>query len=253
MDWQVHYANHRITPDLLHDYLWLQRSYEQAQAEFKRTTPPIRRLQKLIKDHCVPARVSSWRFLENVWVWENAVIFELERAWWADVPGSGNWLAYLRRMYVLDSKRGCGYGSRFIASLLEWAEESAAAISLISLLFGLSRNAHDKGPFFLESVEDVLGVWETGEIHRIVGGEWLRDWYSRKGFSRIRLLDGDFFNFNPSIPHCDQLVFLPASLDGAAKLAASHRLAYEAAADSSEEEASTLIASASGAADGIHV
>jgi GNAT superfamily N-acetyltransferase len=253
MDWRVHYANHRITPDLLDDYLWLQKSYEQTQSEFKRTTPPIRRLQKLVKDHCVPARVSSWRFLENVWVWEDSVVFELERAWWADVPDSGNWLAYLRRMYVLDSKRGGGFGSQFLTNLLQWAEESAAAICLVSLLFGLSRNAHDKGPFFLETVEDVLSVWETGEIHRIAGGDWLRDWYGRKGFHAVRLLDSGFFNFNPGPAAGDQLVFVPQSFDGSAKLAASHRLAHESKADRRNERDATLIAPASGMAEHLNV
>lgn len=248
MDWQVQYANHRITPDLLDDYLWLQRSYEQTQAELKRTTPPIRRLQKLIKAYCVPARVSSWRFIENVWVWEDSVVFELERAWWADVPGSGNWLAYLRRMYVLDSRRGCGCGSQFMTSLLQWAEESSAAISLVSLLFGLSKNAHDNGPFFLETVEDVLNIWETGKIHRIAAGDWLRDWYRRKGFHAARLLDGGFFNFNPGPAEEDQLVFVPRSFDGSAKLTASHRLAPESRADRRSERHTTLIAPASGMA-----
>lgn len=231
MDWHAQHANLRLSPDLIDDYLWLQKTYKDAQDEYRRKTPPIRRLQKLIKDHCVPAKTRAWHFLENVWVWNDAVVFELEKAWWDDVPTSGDWLAYLRRMYVVDSKRGCGYGSQFIDNLLQWSRESGAVVCLVSFLFGLSRNAIDRGPFFFETIEDVLDVWEKGEIHPVVGGEWLRGWYASKGFRRGQLLDRDFFGFQSCISHLDQLVFVPDSLDGSAKLAASHRLRDEPPAD----------------------
>lgn len=227
MDWQAECINHRIPPDLIGDYLWFQRTYRDAQEEYRRSTPPIRRLQKTIKNQCAPAKVCSWRMLENVWVWKEAVVFELERAWWDDVPGSGEWLAYLRRMYVIDSKRGSGYGSEFIGDLCRWAEDAGAAICLVSVLFGFSRFAHDKGPFFLESLDEVLGIWEAGEIQPVFGAEWLRDWYSRRGFCRANLLDGGFFSFPSGIGEHDQFVFVPKSLDAGAKLAASHRLTHE--------------------------
>lgn len=253
MDWHVQYANLRLPPDLIDDYLWLQKTYKQAQEEYRRTTAPIRRFQKVVKDQCVPARVGAWRLLENVWVWNDSVVFELERAWWDDVPGSGEWLAYLRKMYVLDSKRGCGYGSQFISNLLGWAEDSGAAVCLVSLFFGLSRHTHDKGPFFLGSIEEVLSIWETGEIHPVVGGDWLRDWYSSKGFRRAKLLDNDFFSFKSRISDLDQFVFVPKSLDVAAKQAASHRLQYEPLGDLTDGQGSALIAPASGHAEGIRV
>lgn len=251
MDLQTQHANLRLPPDLIDDYLWLQKTYKNAQEEYRRNTPPIRQLQKLIKDHCVPAKTKSWRFLENVWVWNDAVVFELEKAWWDDVPTSGDWLAYLRRMYVVDAKRGCGYGSQFIGNLLQWSQESGAVICLVSLLFGLSRNALDKGPFFLETTADVLSIWETGEIHPVVGGDWLRDWYERKGFRRANLLDQDFFGFESNISHLDQFVFVPTSLSGSAKLSASHRLQYEQPDDPAHGLKNGLIASGSGCCEGV--
>ena len=253
MDQHVQYANLRLPPYLLDDYLWLQKTYKQAKEEYRRTTVPARQLLNLLKVNCRPARVGAWRLLENVWVWNDAVVFELERAWWDDVPGSGEWLAYLRRMYVVDSKRGCGFGSQFIKNLLGWAEESGSAVCLVSLLFGLSRTTHDKGPFFLSTIDEVLSIWETGEIHPVVGGEWLRDWYSSKGFRRARLLDNDFFSFKPCISDQDQFVFVPNSFNVAAKRAALHRVQYELLGDSTNRQGCTLIASASGSTDGIHV
>jgi hypothetical protein len=227
MDWQVQSSNLRLPPDLIDDYLWLQKSYQQAQAEYRKRTPPISRLRNLIKQNCKPAKTSRWQFLENVWVWNDAVVFELERAWWNDVPGSGEWLSYLRRMYVVDSKRGVGHGTAFIRSLQSWAEDSGAAISLISCHFGLSREMHDKGPFFLESVEEVVDIWDTAEIQPVFCHDWLRCWYATRGFHNVMLLDNGFFSFRSDIASSDQFVFIPKSLDDSAKLAASHRWKHE--------------------------
>jgi GNAT superfamily N-acetyltransferase len=250
MNWQVNYANLRLPPDLAGEYMWLQKIYKRGQEEYRLKTPPIRRLQNRIKEHCSRAKACSWRFFDNVWVWNDSVVFELENASWDDVPGSGQWLAYLRRMYVVDSKRGCGYGSHFISALLKWAEDSGAAICLVSIPFGMSRSSHDKGPFFLESVGDVLGIWETGELHHVVGGEWLRHWYSSKGFRRANVLDDHFFKFKSIIDEKDQFVFIPNSLDVAAKVAVSHRLKNEPLDESATGRETVLIGSEAGKPDG---
>lgn len=226
-EWQVQGANLRLPPDLVPEYLWLQKCYQKAQAEYRKHTPPISRLRNLIKQSCKPAKTTSWRFLENVWVWNDAVVFELERAWWSDVPGSGEWLAYLRRMYVVDSKRGVGNGTEFVRQLQGWAEEACAAICLISVHFGLSRDADDEGAFFMETLEEVVDIWDTGEIQPLVCHEWLRHWYAKRGFRNGVLLDEDFFSFRSSVPLSDQFVFVPKSLDASAKLAASRRLRDE--------------------------
>jgi hypothetical protein len=66
-------------------------------------------------------------------------------------------------------------------------------------------------------------------------------------------LDNDFFSFKSRISDLDQFVFVPKSLDVAAKQAASHRLQYEPLGDLTDGQGSALIAPASGHAEGIRV
>lgn len=181
----------------------------------------------LVKQNCQVARVDGWRQIDNVWVWRDTVIFELERASWDDVVGSNQWLAYLRKMYVVDSKRAVGYGSQFIQSLQEWCELSGVAVCLVSMPFGFSRDTFGQGAYFLNDLNEVLGLWETGKFQPLPVQDWLRHWYSQRGFRNVNILDGQFFGFRSPISAKDQFVFIPDSLDGPAKLAASHRLRDE--------------------------
>jgi GNAT superfamily N-acetyltransferase len=224
MDQRVVRANTRLPPELIDDFLWLQKCYEQSQEEYRRKTFPYLRLVNRVKQNCRVARVDGWRQLENVWVWEDVVAFELERASWHDVPGSDQWLAYLRKMYVVDAKRGRGYGSQFVRSLQEWCQDAGAAVCLVSVPFGFSKDSLSQGAYFLNDLGEVFSLWESGEIHCLPGQDLLRHWYLQRGFLNVNLLDEHFFDFKSPVSSDDQFIFMPESVDDSAKLAASHRL-----------------------------
>jgi GNAT superfamily N-acetyltransferase len=224
MDRKILTANSRIPPDLIDDYLWLQKCYKHSQETYAEHTTPVMRLLDLVRGKCKVARVNGWKSLENVWVWNDAVVFELEKAFWDDVSGSENWLVYLRKMYVVDSKRGRGLGSEFVHSLQQWCEISGSAVCLVSLPFGFSRDAYSGGAYFLDKAADVVDLWEEGEFHRLMGVELLRSWYSDRGFRNAFLLDGHFFSFSGAINDDDQFIYVPGTLDDSAKPLASHRL-----------------------------
>ena len=227
MDQYVLRANTRLPPYLVDDYLWLQKTYKQSQIDYRRRTFPYLRLLNLVKQNCQVARVNRWKQMDNVWVWKDSVVFELERACWDDVPGSNQWLAYLRKMYVIDPKRGCGYGTQFVRLLQEWCQLAGVAVCLVSVPFGFSRDSFEQGAYFLHDLDEVLSVWETGEFQPVPGQEWLRHWYTQRGFSNANLLDRQFFYFRSPTCREDQFIYMPDSLDGSAKLAASHRLKDE--------------------------
>lgn len=235
MDQKVFRANTRLPPYLIDDFLWLQKMYEQSQEDYRRRTSPFMRLLNLVKQNCQVARVNRWKQIENVWVWKDAVIFELERASWDDVSGSNQWLAYLRKMYVVDPKRGAGCGSEFIRLLQEWCQLAGVAVCLVSAPFGFSRDSFGQGAYFLHDLNEVLALWETGEFQPLPGQELLRHWYSQRGFRNANLLDGQFFCFKSPISREDQFIFIPDSLDGSLKLAASHRLNDERIAECVEQ------------------
>jgi GNAT superfamily N-acetyltransferase len=224
MDQRILAANSRLPPDLIDEYLWLQKCYKNSREKYVQHTTSVMRLLDLVRGNCKVARVKGWKSLENVWVWNDAVVFELEKAYWDDVSGSGNWLAYLRKMYVVDSKRGCGLGSKFIHTLQEWCEISGSAVCLVSLPFGFSRDAYSGGAYFFDKAADVVDLWEAGEFHPLIGIELLRSWYSERGFRNAFLLDGHFFSFSSEIDDDDQFIYVPGTLDDSAKPLASHRL-----------------------------
>ena len=148
--------NLRLPPYLVDDYLWLQKTFEQQKDLERRELSAFERLRRLVDRNCCRGKADSWRFLDNVWVWRDGVVFELERARWADVPDSRNWLAYLRRMYVVDAKRNAGLGTQFLRTLQGWCEEAGIALSLVSVLFGFSHSEWDNGAFFLSTTDEVL-------------------------------------------------------------------------------------------------
>jgi GNAT superfamily N-acetyltransferase len=232
MDHRVFRANARLPPDLIDDFLWLQKSYEQSQEDYLRRTPPFMRLVNLIKQNCRVARVDGWKQIDNVWVWRDVVVFELERAAWDDVPGSNQWLAYLRKMYVVDEQRSRGYGSEFLELLKDWCRDACTAVCLVSSPFGFAKDSFSNGAFFLQDVDAVLSLWESGSFQPGFGQEWLRNWYSQRGLRNCWLLDDHFFGFKSAVHDLDQFIFIPESLDVSAKEAASHRLICEPSAES---------------------
>jgi GNAT superfamily N-acetyltransferase len=248
MTWKAQCINYRLPPDLLGDYLWLKKGLEARHDEYVRKTRPVIRLLDLVKRNCVPAKADGWRFLDHVWVWEDSLVFQIERASWDDVPESTDWLCYLRRMYVVDSRRNQGIASRFLNCLQRWALEAETAVSLVSLLFGFSGNGFSKGPYFLESVADLLALWDEGSFHAVYGQEWLCNWYLKRGFQRIKLLDGRFFSFASKVASENQLIYLPSSLSVAAKRSLSHRLTHERRHEPLADAGKILISDQAGAA-----
>jgi len=223
-NWKAIAASNKIPLDLVGEYLWLQECYKKSQAEYRSRTTPFQRLTKLIKDNCKVARVDGWRSLENVWIWGDSVVFQLERASWDDVPGSGNWLAYLRRVFVVNERQGAGYGTRFVGLLRDWCEEAGAAVCFVSVPFGFARDSIDPREHCLRSVDEVVALWEVGECVERAEQEWLRGWYLQRGYRNANIRDDHFFSFVSQISGNDQFVYFPESLSRDAKLSAMHRL-----------------------------
>ncbi len=226
---EIEWANSRLGlhPALFEDLVFLQKAYAKSQSEYRASTNAVTRLKHKIKHHCQPARVSPWQMLEDVWVWNDSVVCEIERAYWDDVPNSGDWLVMLRKLYVVDSKRNMGCGTSFIQALQSWCDASGAAVCLIACPFGFSRDEQDCGPFYLESISHVLKLWTTGVFHKQETGALLRAWYSQRHFRNAFLLDGNFFKYETAYSYEDQFIYVPKTIDRSAKQAASHRLSNE--------------------------
>jgi GNAT superfamily N-acetyltransferase len=226
---EIEWANSRLGlhPSLFEDLVFLQKSHAKSQSEYRSSTTAVTRLKHKLKHHCQPARISPWQLLEDVWVWNDAVVCEIERAYWDDVPNSGDWLVMLRKLYVVDSKRNMGFGTSFIQALQGWCEDAGAAVCLIACPFGFSRDEHDRGAFHLESISQVLNLWTTGVFHKQETDVLLRLWYSQRRFRNAYLLDENMFRYKTAYGYEDQFIYVPETLDGSAKQAASHRLSNE--------------------------
>jgi hypothetical protein len=226
---EIEWINSRcgLPPTMFEEFVFFQNACQESRRKLCLTTTAVTRLKQTIKQQCEMARVQAVKALEGVWVWQDAVVFEVERAFWDDVPGSGDWLMMLRKIYVVDSKRNMGWGTRFVKTIQAWCENAGAAICLICCPFGLSRNETDRGPFYLQTLREVLDLWETGAFHKQETGAMLRQWYLQRGFRNANLLDGNFFKFREKYECSDQFIFVPDSLDGAARQSASHRLRNE--------------------------
>jgi hypothetical protein len=226
---EIEWTNSRLGlhPALFEDLIFLQKAHAKSQSEYRASTTAVTRLRNKIKHNCLPARINPWQILEDVWVWNDSVVFEIERAFWDDVPNSGDWLMMLRKLYVVDSKRNIGCGTSFIQALQSWCDDAGAAVCLISCPFGFSRYEQDRGPFHLESISQVLNLWTTGVFHKQETGALLRAWYLERNFRNAYLLDGNFFKYETAYAYEDQFIYAPKTIDGSAKQAAWHRLSHE--------------------------
>jgi hypothetical protein len=171
-------------------YGWFQPAEVEALREiesiFKRTrreylckTTPNQRFRDILRSKCKMVSCNHI-FLDGVWSWNDAVVFEFANIKWDDVEGSSEWLWYLTRAYVIDSQRGNGVFRHFCREMMEWSDRSGIAICFFATAFGFDTLNVDL-PNYLGTLEQVSCAWNS-ELTFIKPDDWLVAFYRETGF-----------------------------------------------------------------------
>ena len=157
----------------------LDRVLESSRRERRLRTTPNERFRDWIRSNCLRGICNKW-LMDDVWIWNDSVVFELAPIKWDDAPGSEKWLWYWNRAYVVDGKKTSGEFSRFLDQFLYWVDSSGVALCLFSYAFGFDLADIGK-PSYLETAEDVCCSWNI-DICPTGLDEWLSNYYRKRGF-----------------------------------------------------------------------
>lgn len=176
---------------------YLQKLAAKVRESERRTYTPTTRMRNCLSRYCRKAVVDGRVVSDDTYIWNDSVVFELEKAFWSDVGTSRDWLWYLRKVYVLDSKRGNGLGKGFVNELKLWCDQSDCVVSLFADGFGFCKNELDCGAFYFDDINELLRVWSSGTHARNQPQFGIEHLYERCGFTRACIIDDGFFNFSP--------------------------------------------------------
>lgn len=166
----------------------IEESFKRTRRSYLLSTSINQRFRDLLSRNCT--RVSCKHcFLDSVFCWKDAVVFEIDNIVWDDVPGSDKWLWYWRRAYVVDSKRSRGVFREFCEQIMNWADCSGIAFCLVASSFGFDLANIDR-PNWLGSVEEVACAWNS-ELTDIRPDDWLVHFYRSLGFKNAFIGYGD--------------------------------------------------------------
>lgn len=176
---------------------YLQKLAASVRESERRSYPPSTRMRRCLSRYCRKAVVDGLVVSDDTYVWNESVVFEIEKAVWSDVATSRDWLWYVRKIYVLDSKRGTGLGKGFVNDLKLWCDQSDCVVSLFAEGFGFCKSEFDCGAFYFDDMNDLLRVWSTGTHARNQAKNGIEQFYENCGFTRACIIDDGFFRYSP--------------------------------------------------------
>lgn len=182
-----------------------------------------RSMRQFLSSECRRAVVDGIRVLENVYVWRNSVVFELEKIWWNGCPECIRTLWYLRKVYVVDSFRGRGVGEQFVSALKRWCDASGSVVSLCAVGFCLRSSELSVGCSCFDSVEGVLRCWRNDLIMPSGLDLLLGEFYSRMGFENAPLTSGGDHSVSGDVCIRKQFVYVGSRVSAADRSAILER------------------------------
>lgn len=144
-------------------------------------------MRQILSSECRKAVVDGFRVLENVYVWQDSVIFELDKIAVDELRECSHRMWYLRKVYVVDSNRGCGFGERFVSELKRWCDVSGSVVGLCAVGFCLRSSEFSAGCSCFDTVNEVLRCWKNELIVPSGLDVLLENFYARMGFDNARL------------------------------------------------------------------
>lgn len=207
---------HEIEIDAIREIEWC---FRRSRREYLSRTTPNQRFKEFLRANCKMVSC-NYQFLEDVWSWDDCVVFEIENAKWDDIDGSDTWLWYWRKAYVVDSKRASGAFKRFCSELQKWCDKSGVVVCFIASAFG-----YDVGNFgigsdlscgrpasFLANIEEVSCAWRN-DIVEIRPDDWLVEFYRSVGFRNSAMIFSGLSKSPDKIPLERQFVYVGKEAD----------------------------------------
>jgi len=177
-----------LHPSDRRDLYMLQKNYREQKK--KDTRNPTTIFFELLGKYTTRAFI-QYQMLEDKYIWQEKVLFVLER--W-EIPGVANsksFVLYLRRVYCVGSERGKGYGTGLITKLKLLAEITGVVIVLVASNYEISGSDDDKGGFYTTSMEQVLKLDNGQYRHYLEFNQLLiNSWYLKQNFVNGRIFSG---------------------------------------------------------------
>lgn len=221
---------HELELEVLRD---IEDLFRKSRREYLSRTTPSQRFKDCLRRNCLMVQCNN-EFQDNVWSWNDSVVFEIERASWDESPDSASWLWYWRRAYVVDSKRGSGVFCQFCKEIQEWCDKSGVAICFVAKSFGFGTPADSGGildftvrpAIWLETVKDVSCAWNQS-LMSSWPDDWLVDFYRSRGFENCRITFPGLCEDPESIPLERQFVYVGSEADWRVRETVRRRLSNE--------------------------
>ena len=167
--------------------------FKRARREYLSNTSPNQRFRDFLRRECLMVQCNN-QFHDNVWSWNDSVVFEIENARWDDCVDSISWLWYWRKAYVVDSKRGSGVFGRFCNEIQSWCDRSGVVVCFVAKSFGFGTQSdtaevldHVVRPArWLDTVSEVSCAWNSSLISSFPD-DWLVEFYKNRGFINCQM------------------------------------------------------------------
>lgn len=166
--------------------------------------------------------------VNGFWQIGDSALAEIRHISLDDAKDSASFLIHLQSLYVVDTARGTGEGTRAIEEIKRIADECGCGVTLFAKSFAFSR---DGGlPYALSTFEELRKASLEEEWPVIYLPEWdiecLRFFYERCGFQNMCLYDSRVYQ-RPSeedLPFDSHFAYLPSSVLPTWRRQIEHRL-----------------------------
>jgi len=193
--------------------------FKRSRREYLSNTSPNQRFRDFLRKECLMVQCNN-QFHENVWSWNDSVVFEIETAKWDDCPESISWLWYWRKAYVVDSKRGCGVFGKFCNEIQSWCDRSGVVLCFVAKSFGFGTPSDtddvldyvSRPASWLDTVGDVSCAWNS-ILMSPFPDEWLMQFYKSRGFTNGQMTFRGLCEDVSVIPFERQFVYVGKEAD----------------------------------------
>ena len=116
------------------------------------------------------------------YIYDNKAVAQIELVHWEYPNGRRISVLYLTKLYVLDTERGSGVGTKFLQEIKRCVDKAGLTIFFFATSFSLS-NEHEGLPFAFADMNEMLKYWEKEHLTFVEDSdELLCKWYLEQGF-----------------------------------------------------------------------
>jgi len=108
-------------------------------------------------------------------------VAQIEKVSWYGNQQSNASLLYLTKLYVLDTERDSGIGTKFLKEIKRIVDDTGMVLFLHAESFSLS-NKEGGLPFAFYDMDELLKYWDSEKLTYTDGDVLLIEWYKRLGF-----------------------------------------------------------------------